>query len=102
MQIIENDIQFAIKHRGVLNKDKIVYFIRSGKKEQGFFAAYRSVLELLYLADVCKMVPVIQLISVIVYQTEMVFLQVSRAQHLKTLLLKTLRLILTKVPKQKV
>ncbi len=57
-----NSSQFGLKpkHRGFLNRDKTIYFMNIGNSDCGFFAVYRLTLELLYMADVCGMVPVVQ------------------------------------------
>lgn len=59
---MQRNYRFGLKpeHHGVLNRDKTIYYISLGGSECGFFAIYRLLLELFYLADVCGMVPVVR------------------------------------------
>lgn len=52
--------QLLPKHYGMLNKNKIIYYIELGNGEWGFFAVYRALLEALYFADIRGMLPVIR------------------------------------------
>ena len=60
MQLEEVDFNINVRHLGELNKDKIIYHIKAGDNTLGFFAMYRFMLESLYFADVCGMVPVVE------------------------------------------
>ncbi|MCM1261851.1 MAG: hypothetical protein NC313_03945 [Butyrivibrio sp.] len=56
----ETDIfKLKYKHYGVLNRDKILYYIEENNKDLGFFAMYRYWLEYLYFADICGYLPVV-------------------------------------------
>lgn len=58
---MDNDlIELRPRHFGILNRDKTIYYIELGDNICGFFAVYRLLLELLYLADVCGMTPVVK------------------------------------------
>lgn len=45
---------------GELNENKNIYFIEFGDKNDGFFAAYRKLLNLLYYADYFQLAPVVR------------------------------------------
>lgn len=58
---MDNDIfELNPRHYGILNRDKKIFYIELGDNVCGFFAVYRLLLELLYLADVCGMTPVVK------------------------------------------
>lgn len=56
----EDLLQIKIKHYGILNQKKIIYYITEDSKNLGFFAMYRYWVEYLYFADICGYIPVIQ------------------------------------------
>lgn len=55
----KNVLQVKINHYGVLNSNKIIYYIAEDNKNLGFFALYRYWIEYLYFADICGYTPVI-------------------------------------------
>lgn len=58
---MDNDLfELKPRHYGVLNHDKTIFYIELGDSLCGFFAVHRLLLELLYLADVCGMIPVVK------------------------------------------
>lgn len=58
---MDNDLfELQARHYGILNRDKTIFYIELGDNICGFFAVYRLLLELFYLADVCGMVPVVK------------------------------------------
>lgn len=56
----QNIFQIEYKRRGILHPDKTIYYIELGDESLGFFAVHRLLLEALYFADVCGMVPVVK------------------------------------------
>lgn len=58
---MDNDLfEMRPRHYGVLNRDKTIFYIELGDEVCGFFAVYRLLLELFYLADICGMTPVVK------------------------------------------
>lgn len=63
--------EIKLKRYGLLNPDKTIYYIELGDDSLGFFAVHRFLLEALYFADICGMVPVVKYKKNFLYAEEL-------------------------------
>lgn len=49
----KDPFKLTIRNQGLLNKNKVIYYIHEDNENLGFFAMYRYWVEYLYFADIC-------------------------------------------------
>lgn len=69
--------QLTLRHYGLSNRDKILYYICEESSDLGFFAMYRYWLEYLYFADICGYTPVIMVGKSFAYYDTMIDLELN-------------------------